>query len=130
MNRTRAMSLVNPQAQSLESAGGADIARGASHEEALGFVGSCPGVSHLAHYCLIPSDDTTSRRECAAWVKRELKLKHDLDVVEACVEVFVNRHEASKQAAINLISGEIYDLLCRWEAEWMRKVGECDKEYC
>lgn len=130
MNRTQAMAKCNPQAIPYDApkVDNGNHQKAASYDESLGFVSSCRGVSCLAHYSLMPSDDTVSRRACARELLRELQIIIDLNLVEGMVEVFVNRHEEDHASALHLIDDRIFKLLNRWEMEWQRKLGDADKE--
>lgn len=130
MNRTQAMAKCNPQAIPYDApkVDNGNQQKAASYDESLGFVSSCHGVSCLAHYSLMPSDDTVSRKACAREIRKELSLIIDLDLIEAMVEVFVNRHLEDHQAAMHLLNDQVFYLLNRWEMEWQNKLGDADKE--
>lgn len=128
MNRTQAMAKCNPQAIPYDApkVDNGNQQKAASYDEALGFVSSCHGVSCLAHYSLMPSDDTISRRACARSILKELQIIIDIELIEAMIEVFVNRHLAECNAALVQIDDRVFRLLNSWEMEWQSKLGSSD----
>ncbi|MDA3806632.1 MAG: hypothetical protein PF440_01850 [Thiomicrorhabdus sp.] len=132
MNKTAAMSKINPQAMSMDESpggGGDGKARDASYSIALGFVSSCHGASCLAHYSLMSSmEDTVSRSHCAREIRKELELFTDLNLIEAMIEVFVNRDDEGCRAAVPKIQDDIYRLLAEWEGEFLNKLGAVDND--
>jgi hypothetical protein len=127
MNVSQAMRKINPQSMSYEPKVDGHSMSGCSYEDALGFVSSCHGEAALAHYSLMPTGDTCSRKACAREIAIKLGLT-GLDLIEAEIEVFVNRHEPEKSAAVGAIRESVYALLSEWENGWMRALGECDRE--
>jgi len=131
MNRTQAMAKINPQAVEITDQCGSvtKMARCASYDEALGFESSCHGVSSLAHYSLLAeASDTVSRKSCAREIKKTLQSFISLDLLEAMVEVFVNRHDEECRMALIRVPDDVYRLLSEWETEWQYKLGAVDKE--
>lgn len=91
MNQTQAQARCNPQAVEYEpKVSSGNWQKGASYDEALGFISSCHGVSCLAHYCLMPGGDTVSRRECAREIAKTLGIV-SADLIELEIECWVNR---------------------------------------
>lgn len=122
------MAQVNPQAQEMtDMARGTLISKGASYDTALGFISSCHGVSCLAHYSLMPGEETVSRKACARELIKETGCDIEIDWIEACVEVFVNRHDELHSKQIYQIPDDIYNLLSNWENEFLQKLGEVDE---
>ena len=130
MNRTQAMHKINPQAMDYEPKIQSHKMSGCPYEEALGFQSSCHGEAALAHYSLVPPtdvEDCRSRRACAHAVATKLGIT-GLDLIEAEIEVFVNRHEPEKGNAIGRIRKDVYCLLAQWENNWMAALGAADEE--
>jgi hypothetical protein len=130
VNKTQAMAAMNPQAMVIDDMARSTLQKkGATYDEALGFVSSCRGVSCLAHYSLMPSDeDTVSRKACARELKKALNLLIAVEWIEACIEVFVDRHNESHSKQMFQIPDDIYNLLSNWENEWQRELGCADKD--
>lgn len=130
MNEEAAIKKINPSAVDLREV---SWERGrleqCMFDEALGFQSSCFGASSLAHYSLLADTNyTKSRESCARELAKELKLNYPLELVEAMVEVFVNRHlEECKKLKIQ-IPDDVYKLLMMWEHEWMSSLGDVDEE--
>ena len=129
MNKTAAMAQVNPQAQEMsDMARGTTISLGASYDTALGFVSSCHGVSCLAHYSLMPGEETVSRKACAREIKKKLHSFMEIKQFEAMIEVFVNRHNEECASAMFMIPNDVYEILASWENEWQSKLGAVDND--